>query len=83
MLYVEIDVAKNKHDLAVIDETGSIIEKNFRFENEYTGFQKLQVHLACLTKPFSDSLLIALEDTGHYSYNLIIFLVILSSFTMP
>lgn len=74
MLYVGIDVAKNKHDLAVIDGMGTIIEKNFRFENSYTGFQKLQVRLACLTEPFSDSILIALEDTGHYAYNLIIFL---------
>jgi len=74
MLYVGIDVAKNKHDLAVIDEMGTIIEKNFRFENSYTGFQKLQVRLACLTEPFNDSVLIALEDTGHYAYNLIIFL---------
>lgn len=74
MLHVGIDVAKNKHDLAVIDEMGTIIEKNFRFENTYTGFQKLQVRLACLTESFSDSILIALEDTGHYAYNLIIFL---------
>ncbi|WP_407350776.1 IS110 family transposase [Lactococcus garvieae] len=74
MLYVGIDVAKNKHDLAVIDEMRTIIEKNFRFENSYTGFQKLQVRLACLTEPFNDSILIALEDTGHYAYNLIIFL---------
>ncbi|WP_339012913.1 IS110 family transposase (plasmid) [Lactococcus garvieae] len=74
MLYVGIDVAKNKHDLAVIDEMGTIIEKNFRFENSYTGFQKLQVRLAGLTEPFNDFILIALEDTGHYAYNLIIFL---------
>lgn len=74
MLYVGIDVAKNKHDLAVIDEMGTIVEKNFRFENSYTGFQKLQVRLAYLTEPFNDSVLIALEDTGHYAYNLIVFL---------
>ena len=74
MLYVGIDVAKNKHDLAVIDELGTIIEKNFRFENSYTGFQNLQKQLSCLTEPFNDSILIALEDTGHYAYNLVIFL---------
>ncbi|WP_285121997.1 IS110 family transposase [Lactococcus petauri] len=74
MLYVGIDVAKNKHDLATIDEMGNIIEKNFRFENSSTGFQKLQVRLSCLTETFGDSVLIALEDTGHYAYNLIVFL---------
>lgn len=70
MLYVGIDVAKNKHDLAVIDEMETIIEKNFRFENSSTGFHTLQKRLSCL----GDSMLIALEDTGHYAYNLVIFL---------
>lgn len=74
MLYVGIDVAKNKHNLAVIDEKGNILEKNFRFENSYTGFQELQTRLSCLTEPFNDSIHIALEDTGHYAYNLIKFL---------
>lgn len=74
MLYVGIDVAKNKHDLAVIDENGNIFEKNFRFENSYTGFQKLQTRLKCLTEPFGDFVRIALEDTGHYAYNLVKFL---------
>lgn len=74
MLYVGIDVAKNKHDLATIDEMGTIIEKNFRFENSYPGFQMLQKKLVSLFNPFKDSILIALEDTGHYAYNLIIFL---------
>ena len=74
MFYVGIDVAKNKHDLAVIDENGNIFEKNFRFENSYTGFQKLQTRLECLTEPFNDSIRIALEDTGHYAYNLVKFL---------
>ncbi|MFC4652463.1 IS110 family transposase [Lactococcus nasutitermitis] len=70
MLYVGIDVAKNKHDLAVIDEMGTIIEKNFRFENSSTGFHTIQKRLSCL----GDSMVIALEDTGHYAYNLVIFL---------
>lgn len=74
MLYVGIDVAKNKHDLAIIDENGNIFEKNFRFENSYTGFQKLQTRLECFTEPFGDSIRIALEDTGHYAYNLANFL---------
>ncbi|WP_407350969.1 IS110 family transposase [Lactococcus garvieae] len=67
-------VAKNKHDLAVIDENGNIFEKNFRFENSYTDFQKLQTRLECLTEPFNDPIRIALEDTGHYAYNLVAFL---------
>lgn len=74
MLYIGIDVAKNKHDLAVIDEKGNILENNFRFENSYTGFQKLQNRLSCLTEHCNDSIHIVLKDTGHYAYNLIKFL---------
>ncbi|MDT2882693.1 IS110 family transposase [Lactococcus lactis] len=74
MLYVGIDVAKNKHDLAVIDENGNIFSQNFRFENSYLGFQELQNHLSCLSEPFNGEIRIALEDTGHYAYNLVKFL---------
>lgn len=72
-LYVGIDVAKNKHDLAVIDEYGEIIIKNFRFQNTYQGFAELKAHLLQLHQP-TDQIKIALEDTGHYAYNLVHFL---------
>lgn len=53
---------------------GNIIEKNFRFENSYLEFQKLQIRLTSLPETFKESILIALEDTGHYAYNLLVFL---------
>jgi len=71
--YVGIDVAKNKHDLAVIDGDGEILIKNFRFQNTYQGFDALQNSLKQLNQP-TDQIHIALEDTGHYAYNLIAFL---------
>jgi transposase len=73
MLYIGIDVAKNKHDLAVIDEHGEIITRNFRFQNTYQGFNELNTHLQQLNSPHSE-IRIALEDTGHYAYNLVAFL---------
>ena len=73
MLYVGIDVAKNKHDLAVIDDYGEIIIKNFRFQNTYQGFHELNIQLNQLNNPTSE-IHIALEDTGHYAYNLTAFL---------
>ena len=42
MLYVGIDIAKNKHDLACIDETGEAMITNFRFANSYQGFHHLK-----------------------------------------
>ena len=73
MLYVGIDVAKNKHDLAVINEYGEILIKNFRFQNTYQGFNELKSCLKQLNTPTS-KIQIALEDTGHYAYNLTAFL---------
>ena len=71
MLYVGIDVAKNKHDFAVLDENGEIKIKNKHFPNNQGGFHFLQQQLQQL----NDTFLIALEDTGHYAFNLLAFLL--------
>jgi len=70
MLYVGIDVAKNKHDFAVLDAEGKLILKNKNFLNSRTGFNFLHHQLQQLNQPC----LIALEDTGHYALNLLAFL---------
>lgn len=72
-LFVGIDVSKHKHDLAILNENGEILSKNFQFANTYQGFQRLKEHLETLKIPTSN-LHIALEDTGHYADNLIAFL---------
>ena len=73
MLYVGIDIAKNKHDLACIDETGEIVITNFRFTNSYQGFKDLRLKLEQLSSITQD-VQIALESTGHYNYNIVAFL---------
>ncbi len=73
MLYIGIDIAKNKHDLACIDETGETIIMNYRFANSYQGFHQLKLKLKQLS-PITQDVQIALESTGHYSYNIIAFL---------
>ena len=50
MLYVGIDVAKHKHDLAVIDTEGTIFVRHLQIENNREGFTKLQMALANLKK---------------------------------
>lgn len=71
-LYVGIDVSKYKHDLATLDAQGEIISIHFQFPNAYQGFQKLKEYLETLEIPTSD-LHISLEDTGHYTGNLVAF----------
>ncbi|MDR1605685.1 MAG: IS110 family transposase [Streptococcaceae bacterium] len=72
-LYVGIDVAKNKHDLAILGEHGEIITRHLQFVNSYQGFETLKEHLEQLKQP-TQEIRIALEDTGHYSDNLVTFL---------
>ncbi|MEB5968980.1 IS110 family RNA-guided transposase [Enterococcus gallinarum] len=74
MLYVGIDVAKHKHDLAVIDTEGTIFVRHLQIENNREGFTKLQKTLANLQKTTGEKIQIALEDTGHYCFNILRFL---------
>jgi transposase len=71
MLYVGIDVAKNKHDFAVLDDQATIVLKNKQFPNTRDGFALLHKTL----QQFNETCLIALEDTGHYAFNLLAFLL--------
>ena len=74
MLYVGIDVAKHKHDLSVIDKEGTIFVNHLQIENNREGFTKLQMTLDNLQKTTGEDIQIALEDTGHYCFNILRFL---------
>ena len=74
MLYVGIDVAKYKHDLAVIDSEGEIFIRHLKIANNREGFTQLQMALENLRVSTGQSIQIALEDTGHYSFNILRFL---------
>lgn len=69
MLFVGIDVAKNKHDIAVLNEQGKLLLKP-TFSNSKPDFELL----LNILKQFKQDYLIALEDTGHYSFHLLNFL---------
>lgn len=71
MIYVGIDVAKNKHDCFIVDSEGEIIHDVFTFENSRQGFDQL---LKAIPNVKRSEILTGLEATGHYSNNLINFL---------
>lgn len=73
MKLVGIDIGKNNHFFCVMDkETGEIIIQPVSFPNNREGFDFLIQKL----KPFSkDSILIGMEDTGHYHFALLKFLL--------
>ena len=74
MIYVGIDVAKDKHDCFITNSDGEVLFKSFTIPNNRDGFetlfQKVQSVSDNLTK-----IKVGLEATGHYSYNLLGFLL--------
>lgn len=74
MICVGIDVAKDKHDCFIISSEGEVLADVFTIPNNRTGFNTLlqKIH------PFLQSgekIRVGLEATGHYSYNILGFLL--------
>ena len=74
MIYVGIDIAKDKHDCCILDNLGKPFTKVFTIPNTKEGFNTLYQQIASASSDFSQ-IKIGLEATGHYSYNLLGFLL--------
>ena len=74
MIYVGIDIAKDKHDCCILDANGKMISKVFTISNNKEGFDALFQKISSVSDDFSQ-IKIGLEATGHYSYNLLGFLL--------
>ena len=74
MVCVGIDVAKDKHDFFILCSEGEVLADVFAIPNNRDGFVTLlqRIHLRfCPT----DNIKIGLEATGHYSCNILRFLL--------
>lgn len=69
MFFVGIDIAKNSHEAAVIDESGSIVVKPFKFPNSLNGFEKFLAAIKGVSDDFTQ-FEFGMEATGHYWLNL-------------
>jgi len=74
MIYVGIDIAKDKHDCVICDENGEVLADSFTVANNLSGFNKIFGEITSLTDDLSN-VRAGLESTGHYSFNLLSFLV--------
>ena len=74
MICVGIDVAKDKHDCFILNSEGVILADAFTIPNNLEGFQTLLDKLRDCSTP-QDSIKVGLEATGHYSYNILGFLL--------
>lgn len=71
MLYVGIDVAKNKHDFCIIDSDGVVHVHHQTISNSLDGFKFLVSSIrSALSESDSSYAKIGLESTGHYSINI-------------
>lgn len=71
MVYVGIDIAKQKHFAAAMTADGEVLVMPFGFSNDSDGFHLLLSKISSFDK---SNLLIGLESTSHYGENLICYL---------
>ena len=74
MTYVGIDVAKDKHDCYIVNSDGEILADVFTIPNDQIGFNLLFQKLQSVAPDLS-KVKVGLEATGHYSYNILGFLL--------
>ena len=74
MVCVGIDVAKDKHDCFVLSSEGEVLADVFTVANNREGFETLLQRIRSCTCP-TDKIKVGLEATGHYSYNILGFLL--------
>ena len=73
MKLIGIDIGKNKHFFSVMDkETGEILVNPVSFTNDKKGFDSFIQKIKSYSK---DSVLIGMEDTGHYHFALLKYLL--------
>ena len=74
MIFVGIDVAKDKHDCFICNSDGKVLFKAFSFPNNMEGFLFLYHRIFSVSDDLS-KVKVGLEATGHYSYNLLRFML--------
>lgn len=70
MLYVGIDVAKDKHDCCILGSDGEILIPSFEIPNNRYGFDELYEKIGFLSSDTTE-IKVGLEATGHYHLNLL------------
>ena len=74
MICVGIDVTKDKHDCFILSSEGVALADVFTIPNNLEGFNTLLDKLRACSTP-QDSIKVGLEATGHYSCNILGFLL--------
>jgi len=70
MIFVGIDVAKDKHDCFIMNSEGEVLFNAFTVSSNKTGFDELYQKIKSCSADLSN-IKVGLEATGHYSYNIL------------
>lgn len=74
MIYVGIDVSKDKHDCCILSSNGQVLLNPFSVPNNLEGFKRLySAILSC--EENAEKVKVGLEATGHYSFNILGYLL--------
>lgn len=74
MIFVGIDVAKDKHDCFITNSEGEILFDSFTITNNMEGFESLFQKINSASNDLT-KIKVGLEATGHYSYNILGYLL--------
>ena len=74
MIVVGIDVAKDKHDCFIMNSEGEVLFNPFVIQNNREGFDSLYEKICSVAYDFT-KVKVGLEATGHYSYNILGYLL--------
>lgn len=74
MILVGIDVAKDKHDCYISNSDGEILFDSFTIPNNMDGFNDLFEKICSVADDLT-KVKVGLEATGHYSYNILGYLL--------
>ena len=74
MISVGIDVAKDKHDCFIMNSEGEVLFNPFVIQNNREGFDSLYEKICSVADDFT-KVKVGLEATGHYSYNILGYLL--------
>ena len=75
MIYVGIDVASTKHDCFIMSDKNANSNLLIKINNDIDGFTKLKETIYDFISVNDDEVRIGLESTGHYSHNILHYLV--------
>ena len=74
MIAVGIDVAKDKHDCFIMNSEGEVLFNPFVIQNNREGFDSHYEKICSVADDFT-KVKVGLEATGHYSYNILGYLL--------